>query len=245
MTWVRAVRSSSSGYDVLEQRHRPAVDDDHDERDRRDLHGLRDLRHGVDVDPAGEELALELARQGLEVVGQLRALGHPRPREEHQQHRRGHRRLDDGLEVLLRDLDGSTPSGARPGRPAGPAAGAPAGADPAGPGAPFRPERSIAPGRLNGCCVMRPILGGRVRHAFRGLCRAIRLTSPGVAVRSGRARGTRPTPPAGRRRSPRGWPRRGRPRASTRSCSRRSARPRPSGRPRRGRRRRRASYDAR
>ena len=57
---------------VLEQRRRPAVDDRHDQRDRRDLHRLRDRRHRVDVDEADEEPALELAGQRRQVVGQRR-----------------------------------------------------------------------------------------------------------------------------------------------------------------------------
>ena len=57
ITWVSAVRSSSIGHDVLQQRHRPAVEDDHDQRDRRDLHRLGDARCGVDVDQTGQEPA--------------------------------------------------------------------------------------------------------------------------------------------------------------------------------------------
>ena len=45
---------------VLDQRHRPALGDQHDERHRRDLHRLGDLRRGVDVDAAEQEPALEL-----------------------------------------------------------------------------------------------------------------------------------------------------------------------------------------
>ena len=53
---------------VLEQRHRATVDDGHDQRDRRDLHRLGDLRGGVDVDQPDEEAALELPRQRLGVL---------------------------------------------------------------------------------------------------------------------------------------------------------------------------------
>ena len=63
-----------------------------------------------------------LAHHGREVVGQLAALGHPGARVEHQQHRRGHRLLEQALEVLLVHDHAVR----RPGRAAAPA-GAPGG----------------------------------------------------------------------------------------------------------------------
>ena len=59
--------------DVLEQRHHPALHDQGDQRDGRDLQGLRELRRGVHVDLAEQEPALELVGEHLQ-VGDQRAL---------------------------------------------------------------------------------------------------------------------------------------------------------------------------
>ena len=76
------------GRGVLDQRHRPALGHQDDQRDRRDLHRLGDLWHGVDVDPAHQEPALELVRQRLQVVRELDALRRAARALEGQQDRR-------------------------------------------------------------------------------------------------------------------------------------------------------------
>ena len=131
--------------ELLDQRHRPPLGNQHDQRHGRDLHRLRDLRQRVDVDAAQQEPALELAGQRLDRVGQLHALRRPGRTLEGQQHRRGARSLEHLLEVLLAD-----PDGVRRAR-LGPAA--PSGADES---APWSPDRSTAPGRVKGCWLMAP-----------------------------------------------------------------------------------------
>ena len=142
--------------DVLEQRHRPAVEDHDDQRDRRDLHGLRDLRGGVDVDEADQEAALELAGQVREVVddpwrSRASATASRTPAAPGA--------VIDASMVAWMFSSVTCTAYADPGRAEAPLRRRDRrGAARRGRAGRFRADRSIAPGRENGCCVM-AILG--------------------------------------------------------------------------------------
>ena len=214
------------GQRVLEQRHRPAVEDQHDQRDRRDLHRLSDSRCRVDVDETGQEAALELVRQGAYVVGEGAALRHPGAGVEHQQDRRGHRLLENLLEVLLAEVHGVRRTArATGGRGAGRGTTGRAAGPPAGGAGRRRADRSIAPGRENGCWLMgtsSPMAGRGARTVTesplergRGRMAALKggefeLSEPTVRFRGsacpGHRRNPRPRPHAGRCLPPRRRP---------------------------------------
>ena len=143
---------------VLEQRHRPAVEDQHHQRDRGDLHRLSDRRRCVDVDrparkrPSNSSDSVRTSSARVPLSG-IRVRG-----VEHQHDRRRHRRLEHLLEVLLGQVHGVRRTARAAGGvggavPAGGPVEAPVG-PPAGAAGRRRADRSIAPGRENGCWLM-------------------------------------------------------------------------------------------